>query len=462
MAYTITIYNSTKRINSTALPSGGYEESVVLKDGCSVLNPVFVLNTSVVNGNMIKWQNRYYWITDINFTRNNLAQITCEVDVLASWRDNIMSTTAFVNYSTSNFDVMLTDNRLPISSDSGQVSSSVNIGNLFNTDGSYVVGVIGNTPSPNTGGFVNVYQLTEAECANLGVFFSSEVEAITEITQKFGNAFGCLVFSKWIPVSPQGFGLYQVSIGGQQTDVFGELIKDRLRFGTVFVPIPWYSDDFRKFEPYSHASLYLPFVGVVQLSLQDLAEIVTLTVNWAFDFYTGEIVYTIINADGILALYKGNASTDIPLSTYQADISSKGAQIQNVAEIGVASGAATGIWAQQIAKLGSQFEGIGAGLKNFMSAVQSLTPMKPGILGGFSGAAGARLSLDLKLSIDTHPTSQAPSNMSDVSGRPCGKTLTMSSLSGYVECADFSVGGLATSYEKQKIEQYMKGGVFLE
>lgn len=463
MAYTITIYNSSKRINSTALPSGGYEESVVLKDGCSMLNPVFVLNTSVVNGNMIKWQNRYYWITDINWVRNNLAEISCICDVLASWRSDIMSTSAYVLYSTSVFNSMLTDTRLMAEVDASIDTWIGDTMQIFDTEGSYVVGVIGKPNAPSVSGMCTVYSLTASECSDLAVSFSEE-GAMEQVLQQFGDAFNCLVFSRWIPIAVDTGPTSTISLASYNTGISGHQMKFRYQTGTFQVPLNWVTDDFRSVEPYCMGYLFLPYVGVVTVELSNIRSMDYLNVAVVVDKYTGDIVYNLGGMSNPLAVYSGNCAVDIPINSYQRDwkgvvqngVSTLVSTISNLVGGGMAVASAGAMGAT------SMLGGLGGELSSFANTAMSYFTFNTGSKGGFSGGCGSGLQLKPEFTMVSHASSQMPGNMANLNGRPCGRTLTMSTLSGYVQTSDFKVGGLATAYEKQKIEQYMKGGVFLE
>ena len=51
MAYTVVLYTSTKKENSTAQPAGvGVSVSCKLKDGSSIINPTIVVDFSTITG----------------------------------------------------------------------------------------------------------------------------------------------------------------------------------------------------------------------------------------------------------------------------------------------------------------------------------------------------------------------------------------------------------------------------
>ena len=122
---TATFYNFSKRTNSTAVPSGGTAVNVVLKDGCSLLDPVFLLELGdTPTWSYMQFEARYYKIMDIVSVKQNLWQISASVDVLATWKPNILAASAFVAYDTT-ANTEITDRRLSIkTSDVVAVQSS--------------------------------------------------------------------------------------------------------------------------------------------------------------------------------------------------------------------------------------------------------------------------------------------------------------------------------------------------
>ena len=95
---TITIYeNFSKKSNSTKRPTGGTDIECFLKENTSIENPHFILKDMTFNTNYIKWNDHYYFIDDIISLKNNLNEIVCVEDVLATYKADILKLTAFVN-----------------------------------------------------------------------------------------------------------------------------------------------------------------------------------------------------------------------------------------------------------------------------------------------------------------------------------------------------------------------------
>ena len=100
-----------KRKNSTKRPSGGHKRNVVLLDDVSLYSPIFQSEYWDYNDNYCKWAGRFYYVTDVVTKNQNIFEVHCEIDPLATWKDDIMATTAFVTFSTSDFDIGIPDYR---------------------------------------------------------------------------------------------------------------------------------------------------------------------------------------------------------------------------------------------------------------------------------------------------------------------------------------------------------------
>ena len=104
-----TVYKFSKRANSTKRPTN---EPQLKLDGwhkktTSLYAPTFTVTERLVGYSYLKWEQMYYYITDIVFIRKDYYELVCELDVLATYRENILNTTAYVLYSASNVNYQL-------------------------------------------------------------------------------------------------------------------------------------------------------------------------------------------------------------------------------------------------------------------------------------------------------------------------------------------------------------------
>lgn len=98
---TIKIGNNPKKINST---SRSYTVSATmscrLKEPCSMQAPVFKVQ-GLTKGqlfNYCEFESRYYWVDDVIYLTNNIQEIHCRLDVLATYKTDIGNTYAYIEY----------------------------------------------------------------------------------------------------------------------------------------------------------------------------------------------------------------------------------------------------------------------------------------------------------------------------------------------------------------------------
>jgi len=88
----ITLYeNFAKKDNSTLRPSiGGTVIDCFLKNSTSITNPTFVLTVENFNITYVKWDDRYYFVSDIMSIKNGVIELSCSLDVLATYKEQIL------------------------------------------------------------------------------------------------------------------------------------------------------------------------------------------------------------------------------------------------------------------------------------------------------------------------------------------------------------------------------------
>lgn len=93
--------------------SAGNTYSCALKDDTSVLDPAIIIQTSdniyTFNYMYISDFGRYYFINDILSLNNNRWMIKAHVDVLETYKDNILSNQAVIKRQTELYNTYLND-----------------------------------------------------------------------------------------------------------------------------------------------------------------------------------------------------------------------------------------------------------------------------------------------------------------------------------------------------------------
>jgi hypothetical protein len=450
-------YKFSKRKNSTAVPVGsGLEVELTLKNGASILQPTFFLSTNVSGYNYCNFNGRYYWINDITSVRNGLWEVQCRVDVLASWKSEILETSAFVSYSSNDNNQMVKDNRNVLSTSVKRSESFVNF-DMFNSSGSYILATLSGPASEAiNNSFSVLYGLDAGSLGALAQEFNSP-DALTAIKQYFDNPTETIVFCRWLPRNLIGgpTRIVPVKFGDYQSNVTGTLIEDNFSSEIKDIAIPWQSNDFRNYEPYSTAILYLPGVGNVSINLQSLAGLNTLSIKCVMDYVTNGIHYQITDGTGanIIATYSGSVGVDIPISAIQSG--NVGGIIAGLGTVagGVGAVISGGISAGAVGAIGGGLTALGA------SSISQNVRSSGAFAGGYNVKAGGTT---VHLEITRNLSVQEPSEYVDFMGNPCMKYRKISGLSGYCQTENFQVSGEMLDSEKTEINNMLNGGVYIE
>lgn len=169
----ITIYNFTKRRNSTKRPDPtiiteqGINVDVTLKENTSIYTPYFLLSAVYHDKKYLKWDGRFYFIDDEIKVSNELIEIHCSVDVMGTLKYLIGESTQFVTRAAGAHNQELID-ELTIPYGNRYFDTVLSSEIFTATDGYYCVGFSfssGLTYSCHVGAvqyvFMNASQLSE-------------------------------------------------------------------------------------------------------------------------------------------------------------------------------------------------------------------------------------------------------------------------------------------------------------
>lgn len=422
-----------------------------LKGECSVMNPVFELGSASYGlVEYVKWENNYYFVTDITMGINNYVIIHCTLDVLATWKDQILTNTAFVAYSSSNYDVDILDNRIAKNvnitkkraiQSSPFSGSCILVTTVSQTDGvaSYAV---------NTDSF---YAILDQILGDQGI--------VQDLQEMFGGVNQGMVSAIQVPldrtVFPDASGT-DVMIGTYDTQDFGYRTRGYYTKRSS-IEIPWGYSDFRRCSEFTQIELVLPFIGSVAIEPDSIMGEDTINIHMVCCAVTGSIGYSVSAGNKVLGIYNGTFGRQIPLASSQTDVLG-GIKGTMQAATGAASftlGAAAG---NARGMLGGATQMInGALATNFALRTHNFTTV-----GGMGGNYGENLIPSYQLTVSSRSTVTDPSSITESNGRPCFKELALNTLSGYVETIGFSFETNAISQVRDKINEMMDSGVYIE
>ena len=452
----------SKKRNSTQQPVSGQQYDVKLKEPTNVLTPTFKSATMSKEVNYIQAFGRYYYVTDVTYDTNDIAEFHCSVDVLATYKDNIKAATVFVERSDYAYNSMLPDPYISIENEEQVIMSGISMMDLFNPFGIYILSVLNNKGSG--AGFATYYLTDASNMAALASYVNTDWgSAASDLLDWFQATFlhtaESIVECKWLPISLAvvGSGLSSETMRIGVDDVTG-VSGYRFTSSAVIihknytVSIPHRYTDFRKGAPYTKGRLFIPMYGMIDFNPLDFP---TNTIYLAFDLDlgTGDIIcYLSDNHGNVVSTVQYNVAVNCPVGQVSSDVGGVLGGIVTTAA-GIAGAIATG-GASAVAS------GIGAaaGAINTISAAGNTTGS---IKGSQGGRALASDGLDFYVTLYTHDTTD-PASVTGNHGRPLMEKRTLTNFTGYIKCAGASVAIEGYESEKTELNSYLNSGFFLE
>ena len=121
---------SDERMVSKTLNDKFTFNRITFKNDTSIMNPVFIVGAIKDNTEPMDtvgwWRKfnycycpnleRYYFITDITFTRQGLVELNCSVDPLMSFKEDILASTQLITRQENKIQKYIPDQSLPIHS----------------------------------------------------------------------------------------------------------------------------------------------------------------------------------------------------------------------------------------------------------------------------------------------------------------------------------------------------------
>ena len=461
--------NFSKRKNSTKVPTSGTDVSIVLKDDCSIINPVIRAETIPANANYMyisEW-GRYYFVTNVSYITNKIKEFSLEVDVLASYKSAIGSTVARIAFADTGWDKDIIDSRISVST--SKLKYEKHVATPLSTTGCYILTVF-NDEQNGGNGLGMSYALEYADMIKIKAWMSDS-SVITAIRNFFGgnpieSIFGCI----WVPFPyanvPSAAGVSYIHIGDQSTSAQGITLSAKILAdsGLYKAPqlslgdLPYKYNDFRDTEPYSSWQIYLPGIGYTNLNIGDWLDTVTMKIDMTMEYGSGDIIYYLKDINGyIIQTMSCNAAYQCPLGQTVLNgggvVSGIGGVVGGVGSLVV--GAATENPALLVA-------GAGALIASAANIAMSANKRAASLKGGGNGRAITDL-MDIILTgfyMDTEDCDNA--SYIATKGRPVAETHAISSHSGFVMCDQASASISGTALEKDRVNSYLNTGFFYE
>lgn len=462
----VRFYVFSKQKNSTARPKSDPTKTIdcQLKEPTNIMHPIIIVpyNISyVVNYAYIPIFKRYYYVTDITYLTGNRIEAQFEVDVLATYKDNISSYSCFVERSASNYNLYMDDNLVSNTENIGPSSPDrVGITNFqypydYGEGGTFYMRVVNNDASKEG---IPIYALNASQLKKVLNFMFSEANykdmLSDEVVKSFFNPFQYIVSLMWVPIDPSYFDKltkHNVLFGWWDTGVnaaygVGDILISNQKINMP--ENPYAETDFRRYSSrFSQYSMYIPGVGSINLPTEIATSPSGLYMTLYFDATTGQAEYQ---------FSLGSAENFNVIMSFKTQL---GAPIQ----IGQMGASLPGVVSGGGSAIGSLLSGnIGGVIKGLVDSAKSSFSPAPSII----GTTGARTIIEdntaIEVTVYTRGSGDIPQNQA---GRPCYKSLRLGSLSGFVKCGNASImlsEAAAFSSEIDQVNSYLNSGFYME
>ena len=473
MAISATFYTFSKRKNSTKQPTGsGDSYDVALKSGTSLISPTLLLNiASRPSYNYLSFEGRYYFVTDIVSVKNDLWEISCAVDALATWKSEIGSTTANILYATGGRSDIV-DTRIPVTSDVAIDSRVAGITGDFTgfTDWSMGIAIISVTGSGSFGNYLisagDVSQLLK----NVDLFTASTITDVTTGLRQLVTNNGVannLKGAICIPIILSSMGNFgsaqQIVLGNypctdsNNNPVVGYEVLDPFLNASTSIGIPWQYSDWRRNVPYTKVYLYVPLIGMLSIASSEVVNEATLTVLYALNVLSGDVAVEI--KGGTSGRVLATASCNIAMATPYGSSNISSAKVTSAIGTGVAAVASVALG---VATGGAGVVALGGGLAASAAGLLNAVGGETSGGGGLGGSAVTGLDLGVQCFTVCKTLTDTPANLNSIIGKPVMKKATISTYTGFVQTDGMCVSGNMTDSEHDIINAACDRGIYYE
>lgn len=458
----------------------------------------------VINGIKITWDNyisqyilsanyayipefsRYYYIIDIISVNQHLWRINMRCDVLMSFKDEILATECFVARNENTYDPMVRDDLVSfyydkdvteyIPDSGGKVNTTFDT-NILPTKDNSVVTVINqslaitltteNSPStvlPSVGGWVTGTGTTSQPYAIYPTELNKLALELLAHTSYASFVLSIVTYPFEIPTTQNS--TQALELGTTTTSVNVELLSKNQANYLVVGDFTITGSDFMDYEPYSLYEIYLPYLGWISLSAENILN-KRLLVVYVVDYSTGSAQVSVIDDTSGKVLYTSTTQLGIslPVNNTNATEVENNKLTNNIGlGLGLASSAITtiaGIATYNPIAIAGGVMGTASTVSKYIQNSNTNYSKASGSVA--SGQAGVYLPQKVRVRKTVMKPKGYDSDYFKLHGRPLNKYETLSNLTGFTVVGSVHLEnfGNATSTELNQIESLLKDGIII-
>ena len=346
-------------------------------------------------------------------------------------------------------------------------------------------------------GFIQVYNPTYQQFVDFGRWLWVTYADAT-IDKIWNNPFDGIIGAHELYATPSKDGYSTIRSGFLDSGIGSIIVRQRYtQINCGSMVIPEYYGNYLDYSPYSKAYVYLPFIGIVDVDVDDIVGH-AVNITYHVDSYNGSCIAQITCAKegytNTLYQFSGNCSVEVPMAGgSQAAI--KAAMMtanayQNAAQAsanaslvgGIGSGLAsivggtvslagsltgTGGVGQIASGIASMASGVANAEANraygqAQHTAQMLSGKSNVQHSGSFGASHGAMGIKTPYIILRRPIQVRVNNYNELYGYPAHKQVIVGNCTGFLRCREVHViSSLATDAEKTLIEQLLTTGVYV-
>ena len=320
-------------------------------------------------------------------------------------------------------------------------------------------------PFSSTTGLISVYHPTQSELLSFASWLWVTWQDAT-IDKIWNNPFDGVITLFELYCTPTDVGRKNIRSGFLDSGVNSAIISRYTEINCGSIAVPEYYGNYFDYAPYSKCHIYLPFIGIVELNVDDIVGH-GVNVTYRIDEYNGSCIAMItcakstsvngteVDYSSVIYQFSGNCAVELPLAGGS----------QAAIKAGMIEAAAWGLGSVIGGVMGGASLGqIGQGLAyGAASAVHSVVSAKSSVQhsGSFGSSYGAMGAKNPYLIVTRPKQIQVP-NYNALYGYQAHKMVRIGDCSGYLRCREVHVISLtASDEEKAQIEQLLKTGVYV-
>lgn len=449
----ITFYNFSKNENSTKIVNvDGVTFKCAFVEPTDIINPRIALaheNPTSFNYAHIPIFNRYYFVNNWSYSGGRWVA-ALNVDVLASFKNEIGAQRQYVVRSAAQFDGDIVDTLYPTKSNPTQrfvVADNPFVSTL--SQGVFIVGIVNGDTSAV--GCVSYYAFTSSAfrsfCNRMmgsGTWMFEGIEEISEeLTKAIFNPFQYVASCMWLPFGSIGtIGGGSVKYGWWELSINAPQISGEPRLAGVQFAIPKHPQQERggylNGAPFSRYVLSWPCFGSFPLDSDKLSNAATIQAQCFVDPVSGVGTLNVL-ADNSHELLTMQVQVGVPVQIAQMASNYFGAAGSVISAVG---NVATG-------NFGDLFNNIGNAIENAMPQMTSAG--KNGGIGAFMFPPTLNATFYEVVDDDVNHR-----------GRPLMQDVIINTLPGYIVCSDAELVCSGTANELERIKMHLNGGFYYE